>query len=149
MSYIDDVNQEKVHIYRQKIESICYFVIIIRSNIAKAAFELARHFTNFDSKHLKAADHCIKYLHVIKFLIICYSNSKSEELSNQISSSNKELSSTPNSKLNKKTSSNKKNNDNDNDKQIFESTADVFFANDLDRRNAEEYIFKLFDNMID
>jgi hypothetical protein len=57
------------------------------------------------------------------------------------------MSSTPNSKLNRKTSSIKENNDND--KQIFESTADAFFANDLDRRNAEEYIFKLFDEMID
>jgi hypothetical protein len=51
--------------------------------------------------------------------------------------------------LNKKTSSNKENNDNDNDKQIFEITADAFFANDLDRKSAEEYIFKLFDEMID
>ncbi len=55
------------------------------------------------------------------------------------------MSSTSNSKLNKKTSSIKKNND----KQIFESTANAFFANDLDRRSAEEYIFKLFDDMID
>jgi hypothetical protein len=55
------------------------------------------------------------------------------------------MSSISNSKLNKKTSSNKKNND----KQIFEKTADAFFANDLDRRSAEEYIFKLFDEMID
>ncbi len=150
MSYIDDMNQEKVHIYRQKVESICYFVIIIRSNIIKAASKLARHFINSDSKYLKAADHCIKYLHVIKFLIIRYSNSESEKLNNQISSSNKEksnkeMSSTSNSKLNRKTSSNKKNND----KQIFERTIDAFFANDLDRKSAEEYIFKLFDDMID
>jgi hypothetical protein len=55
------------------------------------------------------------------------------------------MSSTSNSKLNKKTSSNKEKND----KQIFEKTIDAFFANDLDRRNAEEYIFKLFDDMID
>jgi hypothetical protein len=55
------------------------------------------------------------------------------------------MSSTSNSKLNKKTSSNKENND----KQIFEKTIDAFFANDLDRKNAEEYIFKLFDDMID
>jgi hypothetical protein len=54
------------------------------------------------------------------------------------------MSSTSNSKLNKKTSSNKKN-----DKQIFEKTINAFFANDLDRKNAEEYIFKLFDDMID
>jgi hypothetical protein len=55
------------------------------------------------------------------------------------------MSSTSNLKLNRKTSSIKENND----EQIFESTADVFFANDLDRRSAEEYIFKLFDDMID
>jgi hypothetical protein len=130
MSYIDDVNKERVHIYRQKVESICYSAIITRSNIIKAAFELTRYFINFDSKHLKTTDHCIKYLHVIKFLIIRYSNSENEKLSNQISSSNKEMSSTSNSKLNKKTSSIKKNNDND--KQIFENTANAFFANDLD-----------------
>jgi hypothetical protein len=47
--------------------------------------------------------------------------------------------------LNKKTSSNKKNND----KQIFEKIIDTFFANDLDRKNVEKYIFKLFNNMID
>jgi hypothetical protein len=95
------------------MKSICYFVIITRWNIIKVAFELARHFTNFDSKHLKTTNHCIKYLHVIKFLIIRYSNSKNEKFSNQISSSNKEksnkkMSSTSNSKLNKKTSSIKK-----------------------------------------
>ncbi len=150
MSYIDEMNQERVHIYRQKVKSICYFVIIIRSNIIKVVFELTRYFTNFDSKHLKATNHCIKYLHVIKFLIIRYSNSKNEKLNNQIWSSNKEMSNKEmllmsNSKLNKKTSSNKENND----KQIFEKTVDAFFANDLDRKNAEEYIFKLFDDIID
>jgi hypothetical protein len=150
LSYTDEINQKRVHVYRQKVKSICYSVIIIRSNIIKAASELTRHFINFDSKHLKAANHCIKYLHAIKFLIIRYSNSENEKLSSQISSSNKEKSNkkmswTSNSKLNKKTSSNKENND----KQIFERTADAFFANDLDRKSAEEYIFKLFDDMID
>ncbi len=148
-SYIDEMNQKRVHIYRQKMKSICYSVIITRSNIAKTASELTRYFTNFDSKHLKAANHCIKYLHATKFLAIRYSNSENEKLNNQISSSNKEMSSTSNSKLNKQTSSIKKNNDNDNDKQIFENTINAFFANDLDRKNAEEYIFKLFDEMID
>ncbi len=150
MSYIDEMNQKRVHVYRQKMKSICYSAIITRSNIIKIASELARHLTNSDPKHLKAADHCIKYLHVIKFFVIRYSNSENEKLSSQISSSNKEksnkeMSSISNSKLNKKTSSNKENND----KQIFEKTVDAFFANDLDRRSAEEYIFKLFDDMID
>ncbi len=54
------------------------------------------------------------------------------------------MSSTWNTKLNKKTSSNKENND----KQIFESTANAFFANDLDRSSVEKYIFKLFDEMM-
>jgi hypothetical protein len=55
------------------------------------------------------------------------------------------MSSTSNSKLNKKTSSNNENND----KQIFKNTINAFFANDLDRKNIEKYIFKLFDDMID
>jgi hypothetical protein len=113
MLYIDDVNKKKIHIYRQKVKLICYFVIITRSNIIKIAFELTRHFINFDSKQLKTANHFIKYLHVIKFLIIRYSNSKNEKLNNQISNSNKKksnkkISSTSNSKLNRKTSSIKK-----------------------------------------
>jgi hypothetical protein len=132
------------------MRSICYFVIITRFNIIKTASELTRHLINLDLKYLKAINHCIKYLHVIKFLIIRYSNSENKKLNNQISSSNKEksnkkMSSTSNSKLNKKTSSIKKNND----KNFFENITNVFFANDLDRKSAEEYIFKLFDDMID
>ncbi len=92
----------------------------------------------------------IKYLHVIKFLIIRYSNSKNEKFNNQVSSLNQEklnkkMSSTSNSKLNKKTTSNKKNND----KQIFEKTINAFFAKNLDRKNVEKYIFMLFDDIID
>jgi hypothetical protein len=89
MSYIDKMNQKRIHVYRQKMKSICYSVIITRSNIIKIAFELTRHFINFDLKHLKTADHYIKYLHVINFLIIRYSNSENEKFSNQISSSYK------------------------------------------------------------
>jgi hypothetical protein len=149
MLYIDEMNQEKVHVYRQKMKSICYFVIIIRSNKIKITFKLTRHFINFDSKHLKTINHCIKYLYVIKFLIMRHLNSKNEKLNKQISNSNKEksnkkMSSTSNLKLNKKTSSNKKNND----KQIFKKTINEFFANDLDRKKVEKYIFKLFDDMI-
>jgi hypothetical protein len=55
------------------------------------------------------------------------------------------MSSTSNSKYNRKTSFNKENND----KPIFQRTIDAFFANDLNRKNAEEYIFKLFDDIID
>jgi hypothetical protein len=55
------------------------------------------------------------------------------------------MSSRSNSKLNKNTSSNKENNDT----QIFEKKIDALFANDLDRKSVEEYIFKLFNDIID
>jgi hypothetical protein len=103
---------------------ILYFVIITRSNITKIVFELTCYFINLDSKHLKTANHCIKYLHAIKFLTIRYLNSENEEFNNQISSSNKKMSLTSNSKLNKKTSLNKKNND----KKIFKKTINAFFC---------------------
>jgi hypothetical protein len=79
-SYIDEMNQKKVHVYRQKMKLICYSVIITRSNIIKIASELTRHFINFDLKHLKTTNHCIKYLHVIKFLIIRYRTQKVKSL---------------------------------------------------------------------
>ncbi len=60
MSYINDVNQERIYIYCQKVELIYYFVIITRSNIIKIAFELTRNFINFYSKYLKTTNHCIK-----------------------------------------------------------------------------------------
>jgi hypothetical protein len=159
MSHTKEVNDEKIRIYRQKVRSLCYLAIITRSNIAKTVFELTRYLTNLSSNHVKAANHCIRYLHTTKYLAIRYSNSENEKLSNQISSSNKEttlslsnkemksshskLNRFSHSKLNKITSLNKKS------KQIFEKTANAFFANDLDRKSAENYIFKLFDDMID
>jgi hypothetical protein len=131
------------------MKSICYFVIITQLNIIKIVFKLTRHFINFDLKHLKVTNHCIKYLHVIKFLITRYSNSKNKKLSNRISNSNKEkwnkkILSTSNLKLNKKISLNKKNND----KQICEKTINTFFTNNLNRKNVEKYNFKLFNDII-
>ncbi len=151
MSYTKEVNDERIRIYRQKMKSLCYLAIITRSNITKTAFELARYLTNLSSEHVKTANHCIKYLHATKYLAIRYSNSESEKLSNQISSSNKETTlslsnkemKSSHSKLKRTTSLNKKSNN----KQIFEKTANVFFANDLDRRSAENYTFKFFDDI--
>ncbi len=90
MSYTKEVNDERIRIYRQKMKSLCYLAIITRSNITKTAFELARYFTNLNSNYVKAANHCIKYLHATKYLAIRYSNSESDKLSSQISNSNKE-----------------------------------------------------------
>jgi hypothetical protein len=55
------------------------------------------------------------------------------------------MSLTLNSKLNKKTLLNKENND----KQIFKKIINAFFVNNLDRKSAEEHIFKLIDDIID
>jgi hypothetical protein len=54
------------------------------------------------------------------------------------------MSSISNFKLNRITSLNKEKYD----KQIFEKTINSFFAHDLNRKNVEKYIFKLFDDMI-
>ncbi len=152
MFHTKKVIDKRIRIYRQKMRSFCYSTIIIRLNITNIAFELTRYFTNLNSNYVKTTNHCIKYLHATKYLAIRYSNSENEKLSNQISSSNKEttlsyskLNRFSHSKLNKTTSSNKKSND----KQIFEKTINAFFANNLDRKSAENYIFKLFDDMID
>ncbi len=131
----------------------CYFAIITRSNITKIAFQLTRYFTNLNLDYIKTANHYVRYLYAIKYLAMRYLNSENEKLSNQISSSNKETTlsflnkaiKSSHSKLNKITSSNKKSND----KQIFEKIINAFFANDLDRKNVENYIFKLFDDIID
>ncbi len=151
MSYTKKINDEKVRIYREKMKFFCYLAIIIRSNITKTAFELARYFTNLNSDYVKTTNHCIKYLHATKYLAIRYSNSEDEKLSNQILSSNKETTlslsnkeiKSSHSKLNRITSSNNES------KQIFERTTNAFFANNLDRKSAENYIFKLFNDMID
>ncbi len=90
MSHTKKMNERKVYIYRQKIKFICYLVIITRSNVTKIVSELARYLTNFSSNHLKATNHCVKYLHATKFLVIRYSNLENEKLNNQISSLNKE-----------------------------------------------------------
>jgi dephospho-CoA kinase len=38
---------------------------------------------------------------------------------------------------------------NDDSKQIFEATADAAFANKKERKSVEDYIFKLFEELID
>jgi hypothetical protein len=144
--YIDEMNDKKAHIYNQKMRFIYNFAIIIKSNVAKIVFELILYFINLSSNYFKTMNHCIKYLHVFKILIIRYSISKNEKLSNQISNSNKKMLSS-HSKFNKNTSSSNKNFNYN--KEIFERTMNDFFANDLDCKNVKNYKFKLYDDMID
>ncbi len=120
-SYSKNVDSDRVHEYRQKMKSICYFVIIIRSDLIKVAFKLAEFLINFDLYHLIAADHCIRYMHSTRYLAIKFDVSESEELIIQI----------------------------DSNKHVFETSVDASFANEEERRSDEDYIFKLFDKLID
>jgi hypothetical protein len=61
ISYENEIDSDRIHVYRQKVESICYSVIITRSDIVKVAFKLAEFLTNSDFYHLITADHCIRY----------------------------------------------------------------------------------------
>ena len=126
IKYENEVDFARLHIYRKKIESICYSIVIIRSDIAKTAFKLSKFLINSDSNHFVAADQCICYLHAIRFLKIQYSASAFEnQLSIQIENE-------------KFTAS-----------RIFEAIADVLYANYLDWKSDENYTFRLFDDFID
>jgi hypothetical protein len=68
----EEVDHQRMHEYRQKVSSICYFATVIRSDIVKAASKLVEFLINSRSDHLIAADHCIKYLQNTKYLRIRY-----------------------------------------------------------------------------
>ncbi len=130
-SYMREVDSIRIHIYRQKVRSICYFAIITRSDIVKTTSKLAEFLINSDSYHLMIADHCIRYLHVTRHLTIKFDVSGSEKLIIQADFN-------PNSA-----------NQVNSNKQIFETSVDASFANEEERRSDESYTFKLFDDLID
>ena len=102
----NEVDSARIHIYKKKIESICYSIVITKLDVVKIAFKLSKFLINSDSDHFVAANQCIRYLYAIKFLKIRYSASTLEnQLSMQIE--------------NKKLIASK----------IFEATADVSYAN--------------------
>jgi hypothetical protein len=87
---------------------------------------LAEFLTNPGPYHLVAVDHCIRYLHAIRYLALKFDASGSEELTVQAE--------------NKLKSSNK---------HVFEASVDASYANEKNRRSDEGYTFKLFDELID
>ena len=87
----------------------------------KTASKLAEFLINSRSDHLIATNHCIRYLHVTRHLVIKYVVSRDEELNVAIND----------------------------EKQMFETTVDVSFVNEEERRSAKEYTFKLFNELID
>jgi hypothetical protein len=117
--YDEEIDQQRMHEYRQKVNSICYSATIIRSDIAKTASKLAEFLINSESDHLIAADHCMRYLQNTKYLRIKYIASDEDELTIAAA------------------------------KHVFEVIVDASFANENDRKSAEEYAFKLFEELID
>jgi hypothetical protein len=139
ISYSRDVDSDRIHEYRQKMKSICYLVIIIRSDMIKAAFKLAEFLTNFDFYHLIAIDQCIRYMHSTRYLTIKFDVVEEEKLIIQTDIN-------PNLSIN----SNAVNQiDFISNKQMFETWVDAFFASKEERRLDENYTFKLFDDLID
>ncbi len=124
-SYSEDVDQSRIHVYRQKIESVCYSAIITRPDITKIAFKLTEFLVNPGPYHLVAVDHCIRYLHATHYLTLKFDASGGEKLTVQVD--------------NKPKSS----------KHVFEASVNASYANEKDRRSDEGYTFKLFDELID
>jgi hypothetical protein len=118
-SFDEDVDFNRMHEYRKKMRSVCYSAVISRFDIVKVVLKLTEHLINFESTHLIAVDHLIKYLYETKHLTIKFDVSKNEELIAE-----------------KKT-------------DVFEATADAAFANEKERKSIKEYTFKLFDDLID
>ena len=71
--------------YRKKIKSICYSTNITRSDIVKTTSKLTEHFTNSESKYLRATDYCFQHLSDIKYYVTRYSILRNDELTAQIS----------------------------------------------------------------
>ena len=112
-----------MHEFRQKIDSICYLATIIRFDITKTANKLAKFLINSRLERLIAANHCIQYMHFTRHLTIKYVVSKNEELNVVV--------------------------DENDAKQMFETIINASFANEKERRLIEDYIFKLYDELID
>jgi hypothetical protein len=108
------------------MRSICYSIIMTRSDIAKLTFRVVEFLINSSSQHMRVAKHCLRYLYAIKYLSIKYLVSREEEIMTIV----------------------KKNNFIYINKQMFEITTNVSFTNYSDRKSDEDYIFRLFDKII-
>jgi hypothetical protein len=119
--YDENIDQQRMQEYRQKMNSICYSATMIRSDIAKTASKLVEFLINSEPDHLIAANHCMSYLQNTKYLRIKYIASDEDELT--IAAEDK--------------------------KHVFEAIVDASFVNENGRKSAEEYAFKLFEELID
>jgi hypothetical protein len=72
VKYDDETDQQRMHEYRQKVNSICYSATVIKSNIIKTIRKLIEFLINLKFDHLIAANYCMRYLQNIKYLEIKY-----------------------------------------------------------------------------
>jgi hypothetical protein len=119
IKYDEEIDQQRMYEYRQKMNLICYSATIIKSDIIKTINKLIKFLINSESDHLIAANHFMKYLQNIKYLRIKYITFDEDELTISVKS-----------------------------KHVFEVIVDVSFANENDKKSAEKYAFKLFDKLI-
>jgi hypothetical protein len=63
--YDEEIDQQRMHEYRQKVSSICYSATMIRSAITKTASKLIEFLINSEFDHLIAANHCMRYLQTL------------------------------------------------------------------------------------
>ncbi len=117
--YVEEIDQQRMREYRQKVSSICYLATMTRSDIIKTTSKLIKFLINSEFNYLIAANHYIKYLQNTKYLKIKYIAFDENELTITIEN-----------------------------KHVFEIIVDVSFANENDRKLAERYIFKLFKELI-
>jgi hypothetical protein len=122
IKYDEETDQQIMHEYRQKVKSICYSATMTRSDIIKTTSKLIEFLINSESDHLIAANHCMRYFQNTKYLRIKYIAFDEDELT--ITTEDK-------------------------DKHVFEIIVNVSFANENDRKSAEKYAFKLFEELID
>ena len=69
---VNQANAQLIYKYQQKVDSINFAAVIIRSDIAHSAFKLSEFLTNPSDFHVKCANRVIKYLKHTKYLSIVY-----------------------------------------------------------------------------
>ncbi|KAL4410966.1 reverse transcriptase domain protein [Colletotrichum abscissum] len=64
--------KEEIKSYQEKVGSVLYTAIMIRPDVAFACSQLSRFLTNPSATHIKAINHCIRYLYATRYLALCY-----------------------------------------------------------------------------
>lgn len=70
----EEIDQQRIYVYQQRIKSLNFAAVVIRSNIVFAIFKLIQFLIRFSSENLTATDRVIIYLYESRNLTIEYSN---------------------------------------------------------------------------